>query len=195
MLNDPYGLIAVDVQIDFLPGGVLGVPDGDQILMPLARYARHAQIVIASRDWHPADHFSFAKDPQYVEGSWPSHCVQGTNGARIHPSIAEHADCIVSKAMNRDSPDEYSAFVAKSQRPNPTLEEIIKTSPVDTLVIGGLVLEYCVKATALDAIRLGYKTIVPLELTRSLSTEDGAVAVQTLEHAGVIVTDTVSGSN
>jgi nicotinamidase/pyrazinamidase len=188
----PYVLIAVDVQADFLPGGALAVPNGDEILIPLAQYAREADLVIASRDWHPQNHFSFSDDPQYVDGSWPPHCIQGTKGAKIHRSVRKYAQYTVSKGMNRNPPDAYSAFVAKTMRPVRTLEELLSAQPVRRLVIGGLAMDVCVRHTALDANALGYETIVPLELTRPVRPANFQPTLRDFERAGVRYLENVS---
>lgn len=184
-----YALIAVDVQLDFLPGGALAVPDGDQVLLPLVNLAREASLVVASRDWHPENHFSFAEDPTYTDGSWPVHCVQGTKGARIHRSVAKQADFTISKATDRNPPDAYSAFAGKTLRPVETLEAILARSPIDTVVVGGLALDYCVLYTACDASALGYITYVPLDATRGVASDTSAKALITLERAGVHVVE------
>lgn len=187
MSNDHYALLAVDVQYDFLPGGALGVLDGDQVLHPLALLARGADLIVTSRDWHPDNHFSFSDDPTYEDGSWPPHCIQKTRGARIHPSINKWANFVISKGMNRNPPDAYSAFAGKTLRPVSSLEEILQRSPITTVVVGGLALDYCVKFTALDANALGYQTVVPLDATRPVG--DPGPTFETLERAGVNVVE------
>jgi nicotinamidase/pyrazinamidase len=184
-----YALIAVDVQRDFLPGGVLGVPDSDRILIPLVQLTRNASLVVASRDWHPDNHFSFSDEPRYEDGSWPPHCVQKTRGAKIHPSINRYADFIISKGMKYDGPDDYSVFAGKTLRPVETLEEILQRTPIDTVVVGGLAFDYCVRYTALDACALGYHTVVPLDATAALSSEGADDTFIAFKRAGVEVQD------
>src|SRR5258708_26809630 len=98
-------LLAVDVQGDFLPGGSLAVPDGDAVVEPLLRAARGVDMVVATRDWHPPDHASFAERG----GPWPPHCVAGTPGSRIRPEVDRVADVVVSKGTNPEV-DAYSGF-------------------------------------------------------------------------------------
>lgn len=186
-----YALIAVDVQYDFLPGGTLAVPDGDTIIHNLAMLARSASLVIASRDWHPENHFSFSDEPKFEDGSWPPHCIMKTKGAKIYPTINRLANFVISKGMNRNPPDDYSAFAGKTLRPVATLEEILQRSPVQTIVVGGLALDYCVKYTALDANALGYRTVVPLSATRAVG--DPVPTLTTLARAGVEVVDHFTG--
>lgn len=188
---DHFALIAVDVQRDFLPGGVLEVPEGDRILIPLVALAQAAELVIASRDWHPDNHFSFSYDPLYEDGSWPPHCIQKSRGAKIHPSINRYADFVISKGVNRNPPDAYSAFAGKTLRPVESLEDILRRSPIETVVVGGLALDYCVRYTALDANALGYRTIVPLDASAGLSPEGTQETLEAFNRAGVEVVDHV----
>lgn len=183
-----YCLIAVDVQRDFLPGGALAAPNGDQVLIPLANLARGADLVIASRDWHPENHFSFSDDPRYEDGSWPPHAVQKTRGAQIHPSIRKYADYVISKGTNRNE-EAYSAFAGKTLRPVRLLEEILSVAAPETVVVGGLVLDFCVCYTALDASAAGYKTIVPMDSTVALTAEGAIHALAAFKRAGVEVVD------
>ena len=185
-------LIAVDVQYDFLPGGPLGIFGGDRILRPLAQLAHQCSLVIASRDWHPADHFTFSEDPQFTDGSWPPHCVQGTKGAQIFPSIRKLANFTISKGTNKNPPDAYSAFVGRTLRPVTTLQEILERSPIETIIVGGLALDYCVKYTALDANALGYQTIVPLDCTAPISEEGKDDTLKAFARAGVQVVDSLA---
>jgi nicotinamidase/pyrazinamidase len=179
-------LIAVDCQFSFLPGGELAVYDGDRILGPLTELATKCDLVIASRDWHPEDHFSFSEDPLYVDQSWPPHCIQGSKGARIFPSIRKLANFVVSKGMDKNT-EAYSAFAGRTLRPVTTLREILERSPIDTIIVGGLAMDYCVKYTALDANALGYRTIVPLDCTRPVGTLPPTL--EAFERAGVQVVD------
>lgn len=182
-----YALIIVDVQYDFLPGGALGVPDGDKVIHPLVLAAHGASLVVASRDWHPDNHFSFSDDPQYIDGSWPPHCIQKTKGARIYPALNKLANFVISKGMNRNPPDAYSAFVGKTLRPVRDLEEILHASPIETVVVGGLALDYCVRYTAHDAAAFRYRTVVPLDCTRPVG--NPTETLEGFERAGVEVVD------
>lgn len=184
-----YALIMVDCQYDFLPGGPLAVPDGDKVLHPLVLLARGATLCVASRDWHPDNHFSFSDEPTYSDGSWPPHCIQKTRGAKIHPSINKYANFVISKGMNRNPPDDYSAFTGKTLRPVESLEVILSRSPITTVIVGGLALDYCVLYTALDANALGYRTVVPLDATRPVDPFSGAQAIEMLKSRNIEVID------
>lgn len=174
-------LIVVDVQNDFCPGGALAVPDGDAVVDVINRIASEASFVVATRDWHPADHGSFAAQG----GPWPVHCVCGTPGAALHPGIdAGQIDAIIDKGQVSGR-EGYSGFE------DTELERLLRERGVDTVDIAGLALDYCVKATALDARRAGFSVTVHLGATRAVevSPGDGERAVGELRAAGVEVVD------
>ena len=174
-------LIVVDVQNDFCPGGALAVPDGDAVVEPINRMAREAPLVIATRDWHPADHGSFAERG----GPWPVHCVAGTAGAELHPGIErDRVDVVLDKGQALDR-EGYSGFEGTE------LERLLREHDVDTVDITGLALDYCVKATALDARRAGLNVVVHRGATRAVEVEpgDGERAVEELRAAGVEVVE------
>lgn len=179
----------VDVQYDFLPGGALPVPNGEEIIHPLTQYAATADLVIASRDWHPEDHFSFSDNPSWEDGSWPPHCVQGTKGAKIYTSVRRYANFVVSKATSKTPPDAYSAFAGRTLRPSATLEEILQRAPITAVVVGGLAFEYCVAHTAFDAAALKYRTIIPMNATRAIDPAAIPAMTERLERAGVEVVE------
>ncbi len=152
MSRPARGLLIVDVQNDFCPNGALAVAGGDKIIPVLNRYieifSRGKDPVIASRDWHPAK----TKHFRDFGGPWPAHCVQNTPGAAFHPALKLPARTIVvSKGMDPDK-DSYSAFQAVDERGRP-LRDILKDAGVKELWIGGLATDYCVKASALDALK------------------------------------------
>lgn len=191
-----FAQIIVDVQYDFLPGGALGVHDGDAILIPLRNYAAQSKLCIASRDWHPENHFSFSENPRYEDGSWPPHCVQGTRGAKLHPSVRKYADYTISKGM-KPNEEAYSAFAGKTLRPVQTLEEILEMHTMhhvdmmfdETILVTGLALDYCVAHTAFDANAIGYRTIVPLDATRGVDPQTSQVAIDKMRNAGIEVVE------
>jgi nicotinamidase/pyrazinamidase len=174
-------LIVVDVQNDFCPGGALAVPDGDAVVDAVNRMASEAPFVVATRDWHPPDHGSFAAQG----GRWPVHCVQGTPGAELHPGIdASQIDVVVEKGQVPDR-EGYSGFEGTE------LERLLSEHGVDAVDVAGLALDYCVKATALDARRAGLNVTVHRGATRAVevSPGDGERAVEELRAAGVEVVD------
>jgi nicotinamidase/pyrazinamidase len=174
-------LIVVDVQNDFCPGGSLAVPDGDAVVEPINRLAETQAFVVATRDWHPPDHGSFAASG----GPWPVHCVQDSVGAQLHPRLdRSRIDAIVDKGHASDR-DGYSGFEATG------LEQLLRDHDVDTVHIAGLALDYCVKATALDARRAGFEVVVHRGASRAVDVEpgDGERAIDELRRAGVKVID------
>lgn len=174
-------LIVVDVQNDFCPGGALAVPDGDAVVEPINRMAREAPFVVATRDWHPPDHGSFAAQG----GPWPVHCVQDTPGAELHAGIDRgQIDAVVDKGQAPDL-EGYSGFEGTE------LERLLREHDVDAVDVTGLALDYCVKATALDARRAGLEVVVHRPATRAVEVKpgDGERAVEELRAAGVKVVD------
>ena len=174
------GLIVVDVQNDFCQGGALAVPDGDAVVAPTNQLIDRVPFVVATRDWHPPDHHSFAAQG----GPWPEHCVQGTRGAQLHSDLdVASVDVVVDKGQD-PALDGYSGFEQTG------LEQLLREHGVDTVHVAGLALDYCVRATALDARRLGFDVVVHRDATRAVdaSPGDGERAVQELREAGVTVT-------
>jgi nicotinamidase/pyrazinamidase len=172
-------LLIVDVQHDFLPGGALGVPDGAAVIPALVAAAADVEVVVASRDAHPADHCSFAEQG----GIWPAHCVDGTTGAELHPEIAALGpDIVVDKATSSDQ-DAYSAFDGTG------LADLLRGRGVDRLIVGGLATDYCVRASVLDAIREGFAVTVLEDGIRGVEVQPGDTerALQEMRAAGATV--------
>jgi nicotinamidase/pyrazinamidase len=168
-------LIATDVQPDFLPGGSLAVPDGDAVVAPLLAAVRGADLVVATRDWHPPGHVSFAERG----GPWPVHCVAGTHGAALLPEVDRAAHVVVSKGTNVDV-DAYSGFDGTP------LAGLLRAAGVARLVIGGLATDYCVRATTLDALREGFEVVVLRDAVRAVDVQpgDGDRALEEMRAAG-----------
>jgi len=171
----------VDVQNDFCPGGALAVPDGDAVVEPLNRLMEQIPFVVATRDWHPPDHHSFAEQG----GPWPVHCVRDTPGAQLHPDIdASRVDAIVDAGREPEH-EGYSGFE------HTDLDRVLRDHDVDTVHVGGLALDYCVKATALDARRAGFDVTLHQSATRAIEAEAGDAdrALEELREAGVRIVD------
>ena len=168
-------LLATDVQPDFLPGGALAVPGGDAVVAPLLAAVARADLVVATRDWHPAGHVSFAERG----GPWPVHCVAGTPGAALLAEIDRVAQVVVSKGTNLDA-DAYSGFDGTP------LAALLRGAGVSRLLIGGLATDYCVRATALDALREGFEVVVLGDAVRAVDVQpgDGARAMEEMRAAG-----------
>ena len=172
-------LIVVDVQRDFCPGGSLAIAGGDDVVPVLNRWiveAIEAGIpVVASADWHPADHLSFK--PQ--GGQWPVHCVQETDGATFHPDLKLPADAIIVRKGDRADRDQYSAFDATG------LADDLRKRGVKRVWIGGLAEDVCVRATALDAAQAGFATHVIAAATKPVTAAGGEKARADMRAAGV----------
>jgi nicotinamidase/pyrazinamidase len=171
-------LLIVDFQNDFTPGGALGVEGGDEIAGRLNELASDAlfEFVVATRDWHPPDHGSFREQG----GIWPVHCVAGTEGAELHPGLdRSRVDAVVDKGQDVGA-DGYSGFEAT------LLEELLRARGVDDLTIGGIATDYCVKNTALDALRLGFRVTVDSSAVRAVEVSggDGERALDEIRAAG-----------
>ncbi len=174
-------LIIVDFQNDFTPGGALGVDEGDEIAPRLNMLAHSGKydLVVATRDWHPSDHGSFAERG----GPWPVHCVRDTPGAQLHPALdAQSVDVIVDKGQDPGA-DGYSGFE------DTDLEELLRSHGVEEVTVVGLATDYCVKNTALDALRAGFRVQVDPEGVRGVNVDPGDSdrALEELRDAGVTV--------
>ncbi|MCK7460355.1 nicotinamidase [Idiomarina aminovorans] len=173
-------LIVVDVQNDFCPGGKLALDEGDEVVPVINAMIAQAQEsdipVFVSRDWHPRHHVSFDERG----GSWPEHCVQGTKGAEFHPdlSVPDNAR-LVSKGARFDI-DQYSAFDKTG-----LVSELVHMN-VKRVWVVGLALEVCVKATALDAVKNDYETLLVEDGTRFIDRADAEKTRAELKDAGVI---------
>jgi nicotinamidase/pyrazinamidase len=173
-------LVVVDVQRDFLPGGALGVPRGDEIVRPLNEildaFEQAGRPIFALRDWHPPDHCSFATRG----GPWPPHCVAGTPGAAFAEGLRLSPTAVViSKATARDE-EAYSAFAGTD------LAARLAAAGARRVVVAGLATEYCVMETVLGARAAGFDVVVLVDAVRAIDIEpgDGARALQRMEEAG-----------
>jgi nicotinamidase/pyrazinamidase len=201
-------LIVVDIQNDFLPGGALAVPEGDSVLpfvIELMRTGQHYDLIVVTQDWHPKGHGSFASShpgtepfqlgelsglPQML---WPDHCVEETSGARLSVEIEKvlaeivtkgRQLTIVKKGQDRDI-DSYSAFFDNARRRDTGLQKTLHDHGISEVDVVGLALDYCVKATALDAASLGFQTRVLLQGTRAVDPSSEAQVLSELSAAGV----------
>jgi nicotinamidase/pyrazinamidase len=180
VLQPGDALIVVDVQRDFCPGGALPIAEGDTVVPVLNRWIERARRlglpVFASRDWHPQGHPSFA--PQ--GGTWPVHCVQNTAGAAFHPDLDVSDATIVTKG-DRSDRDQYSAFDATG------LAEALRSRGVKRVFVGGLAEDVCVRATALDAVKVGLATHLIAGATKPVTPAGGKAALEEMRQAGVVV--------
>jgi nicotinamidase/pyrazinamidase len=172
----PEALVIVDFQNDFTPGGALAVPDGDAVATHLNELiaSDRFDLVVATRDWHPPDHSSFAQQG----GRWPVHCVAETEGAQLHPALdGGEVDVIVDKGTARDT-EGYSGFDGTN------LAELVRDLGIDSLTVAGLATDYCVRATALDALDNGFAVTVDSAGSRGIDPGDSARALDEVRAAG-----------
>jgi len=161
----PQALLVIDFQNDFCPGGALAVPQGDEIAGRVNELAASGDfdLVVATRDWHPADHGSFSERG----GPWPVHCVQETPGAELHPALDRtHIDVVVDKGQNPGT-EGYSGFDETE------LASLLRERGIDSVTVVGLATDYCVKNTALDALREGFDVTVDSSAARGVNVRPG----------------------
>lgn len=173
-------LIVVDIQNGFTPNGHLAVANSDQIIPLVNQLAKKFQHVVLTQDWHPANHISFAenhagKQPfdtiQLDYGTqvlWPSHCVQGTQDAELHPNLnIPHAQLIIRKGWHTEI-DSYSAFLEADQKTTTGLAGYLRESGIETVYVVGIATDFCVAWTAMDAVKLGFQTYVIEDATAAI---------------------------
>lgn len=178
-------LLVVDVQNDFCPGGALGISGGDRIIPVINRYieyfAEEGSPVIATRDWHP----EITRHFQQFGGVWPIHCVQESPGARFHPELVlPEGVLVVSKGMDPEE-DSYSAFHATDSS-GILLEDLLDRFGITQLYIGGLATDYCVKYSALDALKSGLEVCILADAIAgvNLHQEDSSLAMEEMIRCG-----------
>ncbi len=169
-------LLIIDVQNDFLPGGALAVPAGDEVITPISALARDPRfaVVAATRDWHPPDHSSFTSEG----GPWPAHCVRDTPGAQLDERLDRGAiDAVIDKGTGRGGPG-YSGFE------NPELAALLREHGVDRVTVVGLATDFCVRASALDALHAGLDVTIARDAVRGIDPEGSSAALAELAAAG-----------
>lgn len=194
-------LILVDLQNDFLPGGALAVTDGDAVIPVANKLQSKFPLVVATQDWHPANHGSFAANHPgrsvfeqidlngLVQTLWPTHCVQGTSGANLATGLDQtHITQVFPKGTDPDI-DSYSGFFDNGHRRSTGLGEYLKARSVTDVYVCGLATDYCVKFTALDAIGLGFKTHFIEDASRGVNIRPNDVpnAIKKMQKAGVVI--------
>lgn len=194
-------LILVDIQYDFIPGGALAVDDGHAVVPTANRVQSRFDLVVATQDWHPPDHGSFASNhpgrkpgemtelgglPQVL---WPDHCVQGTPGAEFHESLDLSRIARVFRKGTDPEIDSYSGFFDNGHRKSTGLGEYLREQGVRSVFVMGLATDYCVRWTALDAIQLGFRTHLIEDGSRGVELKPGdvAAAVDEVRTAGGII--------
>lgn len=196
-------LIVVDVQNDFLPGGSLAVPEGDEIVPFVNEKMKEFDLVVATQDWHPPNHGSFAsqhsgKKPGEIiklkdldQILWPDHCVQGSPGASFASTLdVERFDHVIRKGTD-PGVDSYSGFFDNGHKVDTGLNGYLKEQGVEAIYVVGLAADVCVKFTALDGASLGYDTYLYKAGTRAVNLQPGDFedALEAMREAGVHIID------
>mgnify|MGYP006290266409 CR=1 FL=1 len=201
--KEATALLLIDLQPDFFPGGALAVEDGDKIIPGITKLmqSRRFGIQVATQDWHPPDHISFASrhdgkapfDTKEYHGHeqtlWPDHCVRGTPGAQLHPDLPWiEIGAVIRKGMPSDA-DSYSGFRnnwnAAGERPNTGLAGYLRDRGITTTFLCGLARDVCVLWSALDSADNGFDTYFLWDLTRAVDPEQDEQTRQTLEDKGI----------
>lgn len=182
-LQNGDALIVVDVQRDFLPGGSLAVPDGDHVIPLLNRCLRRFRAaglpIVATRDWHPPNHCSFANQG----GSWPPHCIRDSRGAEFADELELPAEALLISKGTESDRDAYSGFDGTE------LEQRMRDTGVHRVFVGGLATDYCVLATVRDAVTAGFEVLVLGDAIRAVDADpgDGDRALSAMLAAGATV--------
>ncbi|WP_291862226.1 bifunctional nicotinamidase/pyrazinamidase [Marinilabilia sp.] len=194
-------LLIVDVQNDFLPGGNLAVPKGDQIIPIINNLQKKFQLIVASRDWHPANHGSFASNHKKQKPGditelngleqilWPDHCIQGSPGAELSPLLNQNfIQRIVFKGSNPEV-DSYSAFFDNGHKIETELHSYLQKKSVKRLFVTGLAADVCVWFTVKDALHLGYETFLITDATKgvNINPDDTQKALDDMKQKGAIL--------
>ncbi len=194
-------LLLIDIQNDFLPGGALEVKEGDQIIPIVNDLQTYFERIVVTQDFHPTDHGSFAAnhagkkpgDHIKLDGLdqilWPVHCVQGSSGAELASNLhIDKVTTVVKKGLDKMI-DSYSGFYDNGHKRSTGLASYLKDQGVKRVFIAGLAADYCVKFTALDALKEGFKTIVIKDATRAVNLQEGDFekAMEELERKGAEV--------
>ena len=194
-------LIIVDVQNDFLPGGALPVPRGDEIIPVVNDLQQQFELIVATQDWHPRDHGSFAAnhagkkpgDRIMLDGIeqilWPIHCVQNTPGAAFAPGLETNRFARVFQKGVDSKIDSYSAFFDNAHRRATGLGDYLKQRGVTDVYLCGLATDYCVKYSVLDACQLGFKALLIVDVCRGINLAPGNVdlAIEEMKASGASV--------
>lgn len=177
-------LILVDIQNDFLPGGNFAIANGDEILPFIEKLITLPfDLIIATQDWHPKNHGSFALNHNKNPGEkimlngieqilWPVHCVQNTKGAELHKKISQEKITKIFHKGTDKNIDSYSTFFDNAHKKSTGLADYLKNQNIEEVYLAGLATDYCVKFSALDALELGFKTYVIVDACRGINVQD-----------------------
>lgn len=191
-------LIIVDVQNDFVPGGALAVKEGDQIVPIINHLQSKFDFIVATQDWHPEDHGSFASNHEgkqvgeFIDLNgvnqilWPVHCVQGTFGAEFHKDLRRDNWKAVFRKGTNPLVDSYSGFFDNNRQGDTGMGNYLKENGVKEIYVCGLATDYCVKFTVLDGISEGFKTFLIADAARgvNIDIDDSEIAIQHIKSSG-----------
>lgn len=200
-------LIIVDVQNDFIPGGALAVKEGDQVVPIINELQQKFDFIVATQDWHPAEHGSFAanhsnkKIGEFIDLNgvqqilWPVHCVQETTGAEFHPDLKTEKWKAVFKKGTNPKVDSYSGFFDNNRMGDTGLSAFLNENGIEEVFVCGLATDYCVKFTVLDAISEGFKTTLIADATRAVNLQENddlkAIKEMSASGAKVVLADEI----
>ena len=201
-------LLLIDLQYDFCPGGALAVAHGDETIPVANRLMPKFSTIIATQDWHPPEHGSFAVNhpgakpydlgelgglPQVM---WPAHCVQGTRGAELHEALDRNLITEVFRKGTDPAIDSYSGFFDNGHRKSTGLGDWLKARDIKEVVVLGLATDYCVKFTTLDARQLGFNVTLVVDGCRgvNINADDSDKAIAEMRDAGAAIVDSSSFS-
>ena len=199
-------LIIVDVQNDFLPGGALAVGKGDEVIPVINKVKDKFDLIVATQDWHPANHGSFAANHEGKKVGesislngldqilWPVHCVENSIGADFHKSLDKQNWREVFKKGSNPEVDSYSGFFDNGRKEKTGLGDFLKANGIENVFVTGLAADYCVKFTVLDALDLGFNTYLIADATKgvNLSPNDTLEAFKEMETQGAILVSSSS---
>ncbi len=196
-------LLIIDVQNDFCPGGALAVGGGNEVVPVINSIIWKFNRVVATQDWHPADHSSFASNHKgkkpfdeielngYRQTLWPDHCVQGSRGADFHPDLnTTLVDLIVRKGTSSDI-DSYSAFLENDKKTKTGLDGYLNSIGTTEVFVCGLATDYCVYYSAMDAHMIGFKTAVIIDACRGIDVPEGSLTkvIASMREAGIRIVE------
>lgn len=190
-------LIVIDLQNDFIPGGSLSVPDGDKIVSVINKIQPYFDLIVASQDWHPANHISFASNHprksnfdeimvlDRLQTLWPNHCVQGTNGAEFHSDLETHAWETIFRKGTDPNIDSYSAFFDNGHLKSTGLTGYLKEKGAEKLYFCGLAADICVYFSIKDALAEGFECFLIDDAAKALDLEEYKIMQKELTEKGV----------
>lgn len=205
--NSESVLLLIDVQNDFCPGGRLAVESGDEVVPVINRIMQFFPRVVATQDWHPADHVSFAashpgrRPLELVDAGgieqvlWPDHCVQGTRGAELHPRLQQGPIGLLLRKGTRRVLDSYSAFFENDHKTDTGLRHYLKGLKVKEIFTCGLATDYCVLSSVLDARRLGFRVTLIRDACRGVDFPGTGRAIAAMAKAGVRMAESAEFQN